>query len=186
MSFRAWLLFAVGNGLMWVKGASHAHACVFKNATAAGWGAAALQSPWGKRSVCERVHENQPDTRVQCSQFLPIMAVSNVSPISSPRVMGSPCVYAYVTFCVRRVGEWYNKAVAHVIFNSLSPWKPAHMLGAIHPAECVCVCVCLWRCSSSSCFIWGKHTHVAHACRSVCVTVWVSYEVGSNHKITSD
>lgn len=40
MPFRAWLLFAVGNGLMWVKGAYHAHACVFKNATAAGWGAA--------------------------------------------------------------------------------------------------------------------------------------------------
>lgn len=103
--------------------------------------AAALQSPWGKRSVCERVHENERDSRVQCSPFLPVIAVCNVSPVSSPRGMGSPCVYAYVTFCVRRVGEWYNKAVAHVIFNSLSPWKPAHMLGAMHPAECVCVSV---------------------------------------------
>lgn len=133
--------------------------------------AAALQSPWGKRSVCERVHENERDSRVQRSPFLPVIAVCNISPVSSPRGMGSPCVYAYVTFCVRRVGEWYNKAVAHVIFNSLSPWKPAHMLGAMHPAECVCVC--LWRCSSSSCFIWRKHTHVAHACRSVCARVSV-------------
>lgn len=70
-------------------------------------------------------------------------------------------------FGVRRVGEWYNKAVAHVIFNSLSPWKPAHMLGAIHPAECVCVCVCgdaaVHPASS------GGSTHTLHMPAAVCV-----------------
>ncbi len=156
---------------MWVKGVYHAHACVFKNATAAGWGAASSCSstaePMGQ---AERVRECvcAPKREWDKSPAFTVIAISNVTPTSSPRGMGSPCV----SICV-----WHF--VSDVLVNGTI--KPSPMLFltlCLHGNQHICwerctllsVCVCgdaaVHPASS------GGSTHTLRMPAAVCVRVW--------------
>jgi len=152
---------------MWVKGASHAHACVFKNATAAGWGAAALRSPWGKPSVCVCVSACTRTSRIQESSvhsFCPLWP--SVTSVPSHR-RGGWGLRVYMRM-------WHF--VSDVLVNGTI--KPSPMLFltlCLHGNQHICwerctlpnVCVCgdaaVHPASS------GGSTHTLHMPAAVCV-----------------